>query len=244
MGRTAVAFDLYGTLLSTGSIAGELAKLYGEDKAKSIASLARRYQLEYTWRVNSMGTYRSFSDLTRWSFRQATKEVGVELTSEQEQRVMNAYNGLDTFPDVDKALKLLAESPSIDPYIFSNGTSDMLTSSLKTSPSLSQASNVFPQEKLVSIDSIKVFKPDPRTYKFMAKTAGQESQLDKVWLVSSNPFDVVGATAVGLKSAWIDREGKGWSDGLAGSLSSEPFVIAATVEEAVREILRQSEGNE
>lgn len=55
MGQTVIAFDLYGTILSTESIAGELAKLYGQDKAQSIASLARRYQLEYTWRANSMG---------------------------------------------------------------------------------------------------------------------------------------------------------------------------------------------
>ncbi|RBR24780.1 uncharacterized protein FIESC28_02441 [Fusarium coffeatum] len=240
MTRIVVAFDLYGTILSTASIAGELESLYGKDKAQSIASLARRYQLEYTWRANSMGTYRSFSELTRWSFRQATKEIGVELTSEQEERVMNAYNGLDTFPDVDDALKRLAESPSIDPYIFSNGTFNMLASSLKTSPSLSKASNVFPQEKLVSIDSIQVFKPDPRTYKFMAKTAGLESELNKLWLVSSNPFDVAGASATGLKSAWIDREGKGWSDGLAGSLDVKPTVIASTVDEAVQTILRQS----
>lgn len=53
--KTVIAFDLYGTLLSTESIAHELAKIYGEDKAKSIAALWRRYQLEYTWRINSMG---------------------------------------------------------------------------------------------------------------------------------------------------------------------------------------------
>lgn len=55
MPRTIVAFDLYGTLLSTGSIAQELSKLYGDEKAKKIAAQARRYQLEYTWRLNSMG---------------------------------------------------------------------------------------------------------------------------------------------------------------------------------------------
>lgn len=92
----------------------------------------------------------------------------------------------------------------------------------------------------MSIDSIQVFKPDPRTYKFMAKTAGLESELNKLWLVSSNPFDVAGASATGLKSAWIDREGKGWSDGLAGSLDVKPTVIASTVDEAVQTILRQS----
>ncbi|KAF4332334.1 haloacid dehalogenase type II [Fusarium beomiforme] len=243
MERTVIAFDLYGTILSTGSISGELAKLYGEDKAQSIAALARRYQLESTWRVTSMGAYRTFSDLTRWSFRQAAKETGVELTSEQEKRIMDAYNGLDTFPDVDKALKSLSDHASIDPYIFSNGTKVMMTSSLDTSPTLSQVSNIFPNEKVVSIDPLKVFKPHPRTYEFMAETAGMKSQLDKIWLVSSNPFDVTGATAFGFKSAWIDREDKGWTDTLGCSLGLEPTVVASGVDEAVRVILRQSEGD-
>lgn len=50
-----IAFDLYGTLLSTESIAKELAKHFGDEKAQSIAALWRRFQLEYTWRMNSMG---------------------------------------------------------------------------------------------------------------------------------------------------------------------------------------------
>ncbi|KAF5253451.1 hypothetical protein FANTH_1669 [Fusarium anthophilum] len=258
MGRTVIAFDLYGTILSTGSIAGELAELYGQDKAQSIAALARRYQLESTWRVTSMGklrqakneepplmisegAYRTFSDLTRWSFRQATKEIGVELSPEQEERIMDAYNGLDTFPDVDRALGKLEEHASIDPYIFSNGTKAMMTSSLDTCPTLSRVSNIFPHDKVVSIDPLKVFKPHPRTYEFMAETAGMKSQLDRVWLVSSNPFDVTGAVAFGFKSAWIDREGKGWTDTLGCSLGLQPTVIASGVDEAVQVILRQAE---
>jgi len=49
-----IAFDLYGTLLSTESIANELARHFGQEKAASLAALWRRYQLEYTWRLNSM----------------------------------------------------------------------------------------------------------------------------------------------------------------------------------------------
>lgn len=55
-----IAFDLYGTLLSTESIAKELSTHFGKDKAAGLAGLWRRYQLEYTWRLNSMGMhYRS-----------------------------------------------------------------------------------------------------------------------------------------------------------------------------------------
>lgn len=49
-----VAFDLYGTLLSTSSIAKQLEQHFGQ-QAQSIARAWRRYQLEYTWRLNSMG---------------------------------------------------------------------------------------------------------------------------------------------------------------------------------------------
>ncbi|KAF4974087.1 hypothetical protein FZEAL_8960 [Fusarium zealandicum] len=240
MTQTVIAFDLYGTLLSTESIAKELAHLYGDDKAKVIASQARRYQLEYTWRLNSMGTYRPFSDLTRWSFRQATKEAGVELTSEQEERIMDRYNGLDTFPDVKEALETLANSPSLDPYVFSNGTISMIASSLETSPSLGSASHVLSSSKIVSVDTVKVFKPDPRTYQAMTKAVNLESQPEKVWLVSSNPFDVVGAMAAGLKSVWVDRGGSKWIDGLGSGLKLEPTIVVSGVDEAVREILLQS----
>ena len=54
--RVVVAFDLYGTLLSTSSIAKKLAEQF-PDKAESIASTWRTYQLEYTWRLNSMGAF-------------------------------------------------------------------------------------------------------------------------------------------------------------------------------------------
>jgi 2-haloacid dehalogenase len=53
--RVVIAFDLYGTLLSTESVAQELATIYGKDEAQSLATAWRRYQLEYTWRINSMG---------------------------------------------------------------------------------------------------------------------------------------------------------------------------------------------
>ena len=50
-----IAFDLYGTLLSTDSVRDSLASLVPDATATSTALLWRRYQLEYTWRLNSMG---------------------------------------------------------------------------------------------------------------------------------------------------------------------------------------------
>jgi hypothetical protein len=54
MAKILIAFDLYGTLLSPASIAKKLAGHFGQEKADSIAAVWRKYQLEYTWRLNSM----------------------------------------------------------------------------------------------------------------------------------------------------------------------------------------------
>ena len=55
MAPTVIAFDLYGTILSTDSIVKTLAGFFGDEQAKTIATQARRYQLEYTWRISTMG---------------------------------------------------------------------------------------------------------------------------------------------------------------------------------------------
>ena len=57
MAKTVVAFDAYGTLLSTAGIADHLSKHFPSDTATELATVWRKHQLEYTWRLNSMSTY-------------------------------------------------------------------------------------------------------------------------------------------------------------------------------------------
>lgn len=244
MSKTVVAFDLYGTLLSTASISKVLEQLYGNDKAHVIATQARMYQLEYTWRVNSMlgpsqhkEVYHSFSDLTRWSFRHAAAEAGVKMTATEEERIMNAYNGLQTYPDADAGLKLLAQTPAVDPYIFSNGTSSMLNSSMASAPGLNGVNELFPKSKIISVEGIRVFKPDPRVYDYLVQIAGKVEDPQSVWLVSSNPFDAVGAVAAGLKSVWVGR-GAEWVDGLGMGSGNNPTLVANGVDEAIQAIVK------
>jgi FMN phosphatase YigB (HAD superfamily) len=78
------------------------------------------------------------------------------------------------------------------------------------------------------------FKPDPDVYAHFLKRAGVPAS--EAWMVSSNPFDVLGAMAAGMRSAWVRRDPElpfdpwgmaptltvpGLAD-LAGSLASIP----------------------
>ncbi|KAH6653782.1 haloacid dehalogenase [Truncatella angustata] len=234
--KTVVAFDLYGTLLSTESVAEELAKLFGEDKAHSLAAAWRKYQLEYTWRLNSVGPehYQNFSQVTRNSLKNAILEYGLDISDSQEDSLMQAYDALHVFPEVPAALKLVSEKNElIDPYIFSNGTLEMLGNSVKRSPDLGPHASLF--KSLVTVDSLKVYKPAMKVYKHLLSEVGKKDHAGDVWLVSGNPFDVVGAKIAGLKAAWIDRAGTGWVDRLDDI--HVPTIIASGVDDAVKGIL-------
>lgn len=151
---------------------------------------------------------------------------------------MNAYNGLDAFPEVEAGLNLIAKTPTVEAYVFSNGTESMITSSLSTSPSLARSSSVLLASRTVSVDPLGVFKPDRRTYEHFAKVVNMESQPGKLWLVTSNPFDAVGARAAGWRSAWVNRNANlGWIDGLSGAVGLKPTVIVKGVDEAVGKII-------
>ncbi|KAI1371636.1 haloacid dehalogenase [Hypoxylon crocopeplum] len=233
--KTVIAFDLYGTLLSTESIAHELAKIYDEDKAKSLAALWRRYQLEYTWRINSMGEYKSFSELTRNALSHAVAEHGLTLSAKDADVLMRSYDALHVFPEVPSALKLLQEnSDSVEAYVFSNGTDEMVGNSIKTSPDLGPHAGIF--KSLVTVHSLKCFKPDKRAYSHLVEQVGKQGEASDVWVVSANPFDIVGSRAAGLKAAFIDRTGKGWVDRLDEKRS--PSIVASGVDEAIKSILK------
>ncbi|KAL9578904.1 MAG: hypothetical protein Q9212_005417, partial [Teloschistes hypoglaucus] len=190
--NTIIAFDLYGTLLSTESIAKELAKHYGEEKATTVAATWRKYQLEYTWRLNSMSAslllsssahqYIPFSTVNQRSLQHAVAESNLAPPNEQvTSSLMSAYDSLSTFPDVAPALKSLANSPSITPVVFSNGTQQMVGNSVYHSPDLSPHASVF--SDIITVEEVKKFKPHPDVYQHLAKKVGKSGdQMGGMWL--------------------------------------------------------------
>ncbi|KAJ5083667.1 hypothetical protein N7456_013094 [Penicillium angulare] len=249
--KIVVAFDMYGTLLSTDSISKQLEIYFGPDMAPSIATLWRRYQLEYTWRLNSMATmdssgystclmllilleqYEDFAAVTRNSLRHALNELGQQLQDNEIESLIKAYDNLHTFPDVGPALNRIANNLSIRAVIFSNGTKDMISNSVLRSADLSKHASIF--SDLVTVDEIKKYKPSPITYQHAAKKVGKElSQMGEIWLVSSNPFDVVGARTAGMNAIWVDRAARGWQDAVSPGV--KPTAIVHSLEQVVTEI--------
>jgi 2-haloacid dehalogenase len=144
---------------------------------------------------------------------------------------MKSYDSLSTFPDVAGCLKAVSQDSGITAVVFSNGTYAMVSSSVKNSPDLAPQSVVF--KDIVVVEDVKRFKPDPEVYRYLCKKVGKEGKENEVWLVSGNPFDVVGARSVGLNVAWVDRAGNGWVDSCVEGEKGRPSVIVSSLEEVV-----------
>ena len=190
--------------------------------------------------------YKQFSEITNASLKHALAESSVTLSEEDIGSLMKAYDSLGTFPDVPPGLKIISSSPNISAYVFSNGTDSMVSSSVKKSPALSSYASVF--KDLITVEEVRAYKPDPKVYQHLLKKVGKEKDAGRVWLVSGNPFDVVGARSVGMQAAWVDRKGGhhgagGWTDQLGTLAAGGPTIIVDGVEGAVEGIRKWVEEN-
>jgi 2-haloacid dehalogenase len=189
----AIVFDAYGTLYDVQSVANitdEAFPGYGE----LITQIWRIKQLEYTWLRSLMRRYEDFSAITRDSLTYTLKILGLTYNDGIFEKIMDKYVHLDLYPDAKAALLSLKNCKRA---ILSNGSTDMLTALVRNTglDSILDAT--------ISIDAKGIFKPSPDAYSLI------QARLDvnpgEVLFVSSNPWDAIGAKAVGLKVAWIER---------------------------------------
>lgn len=180
------------------------------------------------------GRFLPFSEVTRNALVQTLAEThGAEPTEDHLNKLMSSFESMGTFPDVSPALSRLASTPEILPVIFTNGTKTMISHSLSRSKDLSPYSNVF--RDVVTVDDVQQFKPAPAVYKHLAEKVGLTNQMDDIWVVTANPFDVNGARNVGMKAIWIDRGLTGWTDRAEPGL--QPTAIVHSLEDVIKTII-------
>lgn len=192
---TTLAFDVYGTLIDTHGVVTALEGLVGES-ARSFSNTWRDKQLEYSFRKGLMQNYQTFAVCTSQALDYACAYHGADLNDDQKNKLLGIYRILPAFDDVKTGLTRL-QSAGFRLYAFSNGAADALELLLNNAGIRDLFLGV------VSVDDIKSFKPNPAVYcHFLrqAKATGGEA-----WLISGNPFDVIGAMSAGMRSAWVKR---------------------------------------
>jgi 2-haloacid dehalogenase len=197
-GRQVLAFDLYGTLVDPIAISTELGQVLGEARGREAATLWRSKQLEYSFRLTAMGRYEDFGWVTSRALDFALASLGVRLPDGHAGRLVELYDHLQPFPDTVPALRALA-SLGYELAVLSNGTPAMIANCLGNS-----GLGEFFADR-VSVDEVRVFKPSPAVYQHAAGRLSLPA--GQLRLVTSNAFDCVGASAAGMRTAWVNRSG-------------------------------------
>jgi 2-haloacid dehalogenase len=191
-----LAFDVYGTLIDPFRMEDYLRAVFGA-RAKEATELWRSKQLEYSFRRALMKKYESFDVCTAQALRFVSRQLEVPLADETMRNVLDQYLRLPSYPDVPAALEELGER-GFKIVACTNGTEHAVRGLLDRAGILARFGGI------VSVDPIRTFKPDPAVYEYLAAQAQAEKKM--VCLISSNPFDVIGAKACGLRTVWVQRD--------------------------------------
>jgi 2-haloacid dehalogenase len=199
-----LAFDAYGTLFDVHSIARLAEQLFPESGTQ-ISMLWRQKQIEYSQLISLSDPapggsrhYRSFRELTEASLRYSLQRLNLPFTDGQVQTLMSGYDQLDAYPECMGALEHI-KSLGLPTAILSNGSPDMLKAAV-TSSGLAPL-----LEHVISVDQVKQFKTHPACYDMGPATLQLKPQ--EILFVSSNAWDILGATWYGFTTCWVNRQG-------------------------------------
>jgi len=190
----ACVFDAYGTLFDVHSAVGKYYERLG-DVADQVSAIWRTKQLEYTWLRSLMGKHADFWQVTRDGLDYALDVYSIKDTKLRNDLV-EAYLHLKCYPEVSDALARLKDSGR-QIAILSNGSPAMLEAVVKSN----RLEDLI--QTILSVETVGVFKPDPRVYKLAVDSLGVAAE--EIVFMSANAWDAVGATAFGLRVAWINR---------------------------------------
>lgn len=187
-------FDAYGTLFDVHAAIGRHRAAAGPD-ADRASEVWRTKQLEYTWTLTLAGRYEEFWILTEHALDFALARFP-SVDRALKPKLMDAYRTLDAFADAATILRAL-KARGHRTAILSNGSPAMLAAAVDAARLRGDL------DALLSVDAVRMYKPRPEVYRLVTAHFGVAPA--DVTFVSSNRWDVMGATAFGFRAAWVNR---------------------------------------
>ena len=190
-----VLFDAYGTLFDVYSVASKAEQLFA-GSGNALSALWRDKQIEYT-RLRAMaGHYKPFWGITIDALQYACEALKLDLTSEKQSALLQAYSGLTAYPENAGVLQALKDK-GIKTGILSNGNPEMLNTAVRST----NFEHLL--DAVLSVDSLKTFKIHSSVYQMGLDHFGVDAA--STLFVSSNCWDACGASWFGLPTLWVNR---------------------------------------
>ena len=191
-----LAFDVFGTVVDWhGGVRRAVRELLPAEDDDAFAldwragyqpAMARVMAGELGWTL--------IDDLHRMILDELLARRGItHLDEAQKQHLNRAWHRLDPWPDVLQGLQRLKSRHIV--CTLSNGNLGLLTHMAKRA--------ALPWDCILSAEVFRAYKPDPATYRGVAKVFGVAPE--QVMLVAAHHDDLAAARGCGLQTAYIER---------------------------------------
>ena len=170
-----------------------------------------------------MQNYENFAVCTGNALDYTSAYFRLTLSRKDKEELIGIYKMLPAFDDVEAGLAQ-ARQAGFRMFAFSNGSAEAVESLLNNAGIRGYFLGV------VSVDEMKSYKPNPGVYSHFLRRAGAVGA--DAWLVSGNPFDVIGALSAGMRAAWLKRS----PDAIFDPWGIEPTLTANSLLNLVEKI--------
>lgn len=221
-----IVFDVNETLLDLESMRASVGKAL-ENRAE-LLPLWFSTMLHNSLVTTVTGDYHDFGKIGVASLMMVAKNNGIELSEgEAKTAIVTPLLSLPPHPDVVPGLKSLNKQ-GFKLVSLTNSSNN----GVKTQFENAGLTQFF--QARYSIEDIQIYKPDLRAYRWALAQLGV--QPDEALMVAAHGWDVAGAKAAGMQTAFIARPGKALYP-----LAPAPDYVVDNVTE-LAEILQQAKG--
>ena len=147
--------------------------------------------------LTASGGYRPFADVAAEALRGLDSAVDDAAVT----TVTAAMRELDPHPDVEPALRAL-HAANLPAVTLTNGSVEVVQALLQ------RAGLAKYLTRNLSVDAVRRWKPAAEPYRYAAAELAVHP--GSLALVGAHPWDCAGASAAGLRAAWVNRSGQRW----------------------------------
>ena len=193
-----LAFDVNQTLLSLDPIRQNLEDIFGAEPP--IGEWFARL-LHGSLVANILDQYRPFTDIGAEALINLAGRRGLLLRAEDAIAAIAPMSELPPHRDVLEGIRRLAAA-GFPMIALTNGSSDVADDQIQNA-GLDEM-----LERVVSVEEVRKFKPDPAPYRHAAEVMGVD--IGDMVLIAAHDWDCAGAMAVGAQAVFVKRPGSIW----------------------------------
>jgi 2-haloacid dehalogenase len=197
-GPRLIAFDVNETLLGLEPIRANFERLFGADPP--IGEWFAR-MLHGSLIANTLNEFRPFGDIGAESLINVAARRGLLLRAEDAVEALAPMAELPPHPDVVEGVGRLADA-GFQVIALTNGSTKVAGAQIKNA-GLDGA-----LQRVISVDEVGRFKPDPAPYQHAASVMGVD--IGEMVLVAAHDWDCAGAMAAGAQAVFVKRPGAIW----------------------------------